>query len=98
MSSQPLSTVEVAREVGILRATLQYWIKEGKIAAPKTRLRNGVEVRLWAAADVEKARKLKGALRRGPEPRRAKSLKIRSPGRAGAANAERAPNHSNLSG
>jgi len=68
MSSQLLSTVEVADEVGVPRATLQYWIKEGKIAAPRTRLRNGVAVRLWTAADVEKARKLRGTLRRGPEP------------------------------
>jgi excisionase family DNA binding protein len=75
MSSKLLSTVEVANEVGIPRATLQYWIKEGKIAAPKTRLRNGVAVRLWAAADVEKARKLKGALRRGPEPKKGKKSK-----------------------
>ena len=72
MSSKLLSTVEAAHEVDIPRATLQYWIKEGKIAAPKTRLRNGIAVRLWTAADVEKARKLKGALKRGPDPKRGK--------------------------
>jgi excisionase family DNA binding protein len=76
MSSKLLSTVEVADEVRVPRATLQYWIKEGKIAAPKTRLRNGVAVRLWTAADVEKARKLKGALKRGPEPKKGKKLKV----------------------
>jgi excisionase family DNA binding protein len=72
MSSQLLSTVELARQAGVPRATLQYWIKEGKIAAPKIRLRNGVAVRLWTTADVEKARKLKGTLERGPEPKRGK--------------------------
>ena len=76
MSSKLLSTVEVADEVGVPRATLQYWIKEGKIAAPKTRLRNGVAVRLWATADVEKARKLKGTLKRGPEPKKGKKSKV----------------------
>jgi excisionase family DNA binding protein len=76
MSSKLLSTVEVANEVGVPRATLQYWIKEGKIAAPKTRLRNGVAVRLWATADVEKARKLKGTLKRGPEPKKGKKSKV----------------------
>lgn len=76
MSSRLLSTVEVANEVGVPRATLQYWIKEGKIVAPKTRLRNGVAVRLWATADVEKARKLKGTLKRGPEPKKGKKLKV----------------------
>lgn len=69
MSSKLLSTVEVSKEVEVPRATLQYWIKEGKISAPKTRLRNGVAVRLWTPADVERARKLKGALPRGPEPK-----------------------------
>ena len=72
MSSNLLSTVEVAKEVKVPRATLQYWIKEGKIAAPKTKLRNGVAVRLWTAADVEKARRLKGTLRRGPDPKKSK--------------------------
>jgi DNA-binding transcriptional MerR regulator len=73
MSEKLLSTVEVADEVGIPRATLQYWIKERKISAPKPKLRNGVAVRLWTSADVEKARKLKGALRRGPAPKSKKS-------------------------
>jgi DNA-binding transcriptional MerR regulator len=72
MSSKLLSTVQLAREVGVPRATLQYWIKEGKIAAPRTRLRKGIAVRLWTAGDVEKARKLKGTLKRGPEPKRGK--------------------------
>jgi DNA-binding transcriptional MerR regulator len=70
MSSNLFSTVELAKEAKVPRATLQYWIKEGKIAAPKTKLRNGVAVRLWTAADVEKARKLKGTLKRGPDPKK----------------------------
>ena len=69
MSSKLLSTVAVAREIGVARSVLQYWIKEGIIAAPKTKLRNGVAVRLWKAADVERARKLKGTIKRGPEPK-----------------------------
>jgi excisionase family DNA binding protein len=69
MSSKLLSTVEVADKIGVPRATLQYWIKRGKLKAPKTRLQDGVAVRLWAASDVGKAKKLKGALKRGPEPR-----------------------------
>lgn len=70
MSSKLLSTVEVERETKIPRATLQYWIKEGKIVpAPKIkRLRDGVAVRLWTAVDVERARQLQGILKRGPKP------------------------------
>jgi DNA-binding transcriptional MerR regulator len=67
MSSKLLSTVEVAAAIGVPRATLQYWIKQRKIAAPKARLRGGVAVRLWTPADVEKARKLKGSLKPGPK-------------------------------
>ena len=76
MSSTPLSTVEVAKAVKVPRATLQYWIKEGKIAAPRTRLRNGVAVRLWTSGDVEKARKLKGTLKRGPDSKKGKKSKV----------------------
>jgi DNA-binding transcriptional MerR regulator len=67
MSSKLLSTVEVAAAIGVPRATLQYWIKQRKIAAPKARLRSGVAVRLWTSADVEKVRKLKGSLKPGPK-------------------------------
>jgi predicted site-specific integrase-resolvase len=64
----------VADEVGVSRATLQYWIKEGKISAPKTKLRNGVAVRLWNAKGVEKARNLKGTLKRGPDQKKGKKV------------------------
>jgi DNA-binding transcriptional MerR regulator len=76
MSSTLLSTVEVSKEIGVPRATLQYWIKMGKLSAPRTKLRDGVAVRLWTAADVEKARKLKGKLKRGPEPKKGKKPKV----------------------
>jgi len=66
MRPKLLSTVEVAAAVGVPRATLQYWIKQRKIAAPRAKLRSGVAVRLWTAADVEKVRKLKGSLKPGP--------------------------------
>jgi len=67
MSSKLFSTVGVAEEIGVPRATLQYWIKQRKLAVPKTRLRGGVAVRLWTAAELEKARKLKGSLKPGPK-------------------------------
>jgi predicted DNA-binding transcriptional regulator AlpA len=67
MTSRLLSTVEVSAAIGVPRATLQYWIKRKKIAAPKPRIRGGVAVRLWTPADVERARKLKGSLKPGPK-------------------------------
>ena len=69
MNSKLLTTVEVADKIGVPRATLQYWIKQGKLKAPKTRLQNGRAVRLWTASNVEEAKELKGTLKRGPEPR-----------------------------
>jgi DNA-binding transcriptional MerR regulator len=67
MSSKLLSTVEVAEAIGVPRATLQYWIKQKKFAAPKAKVFGGVAVRLWTPADIERARKLKGSLKPGPK-------------------------------
>ena len=66
MGSKLLSTVEVAVELGVPRATLQYWIKQGKIQAPKPKLRDGVAVRLWTPSDIRGAKQLKGTLKPGP--------------------------------
>jgi len=52
----------------IPRATLQFWIATRKIAAPRVRLLKGRAVRLWNEAQVEKARKLEGTLKKGPKP------------------------------
>jgi excisionase family DNA binding protein len=67
MRPKLLSTVEVAEAIGVPRATLQYWIKQKKLAAPKAKVLGGVAVRLWTSADVERARKLKGTLKPGPK-------------------------------
>jgi DNA-binding transcriptional MerR regulator len=70
-----LSTVAVAKKLGVVRATLQYWIKTGKIDAPKTQLRNGVAVRLWEAPDIARAKALIGTLSPGPKPKKKKKEK-----------------------
>ncbi len=51
----------------IPRATLQSWIAKRRIAAPRVKLVNGKAVRLWNVAQIEKARELKGILKRGPK-------------------------------
>jgi hypothetical protein len=48
------------------------WIKSEKIKAPKLRLIGGKAVRLWTKADIERARKFKGSLKRGPRPNKKK--------------------------
>jgi predicted DNA-binding transcriptional regulator AlpA len=55
----PLSTIEVARKVGIDKATLERWLANGKVARPKP-LRIGSKVfRHWSDVDVERVRKFK---------------------------------------
>jgi len=68
VSQRLYTTVEVAKLTKIPRATLQFWISTRKISAPRVRLVKGRAVRLWNAAQIEKARKLKGTLRKGPKP------------------------------
>ena len=72
--SQKLITTEAAKAVGLDRVTLQRWIRERKVNAPKTILRHGRGVRLWSPADVERLRRDKAAgYRRGrgrkPKPK-----------------------------
>jgi predicted DNA-binding transcriptional regulator AlpA len=54
-----LSTLEVARKVGISRVTLERWLASSKVPAPKT-IRFGKSVfRNWTDRDVERVRKFK---------------------------------------
>jgi DNA-binding transcriptional MerR regulator len=67
MSKKLYTTVEVAKREDVPRATLQFWISSGKIAAPEVQLIAGKAVRLWSETDIGKVRKLKGSLKRGPQ-------------------------------
>lgn len=55
----PLDTADAAKKVGIGRNTLQRWIRDGQVRAPKPILRNGRAVRLWSDADVKRLEKVK---------------------------------------
>jgi len=54
-----LSTAEVAKKVGIDRATLERWLASGKIARPKSLRIGEKEFRDWTDVDVERVRKYK---------------------------------------
>ncbi len=56
MSPKLYTTREAAAAVGISRVTLQRWIANGKLKAPKPQLRNGVGLRLWTQSDVARLR------------------------------------------
>jgi len=53
------TTGQAAQAARVSRATLQVWIKDGKIRAPKTRIVEGKAVRLWTAADLVLLRETK---------------------------------------
>jgi len=71
----PLSTEQVAKQVGISRVTLERWLAAGKLRRPKSIRYGRNEFRNWTAADVERVRKFKEEnYRKGrgrkPEPMR----------------------------
>jgi excisionase family DNA binding protein len=51
-----LSTVQLAKKLGIARDTLHRWIASGELKAPKVTKVGGVSVRLWADADIKRAK------------------------------------------
>jgi excisionase family DNA binding protein len=70
MSVKTYTTSQAARQIGVSRQTLQAWIAAGEINAPKVIGVGKALLRLWSVADIEKAKKFKGTLRRGPKPKR----------------------------
>lgn len=70
MSAKLLTTEEAADAIGVSRATLQAWIKDGNIQPPAPTLEGAVAKRLWGKADIEKARKFKGTLKPGPKSKK----------------------------
>lgn len=53
------STPEAARRCGIHHITLQRWVSEGRVKAPKLQRIGGVVVRLWGDSDLERVRRYK---------------------------------------
>jgi excisionase family DNA binding protein len=51
------TTRQAAEKLGVHRVTLQNWITEGSIPAPKIQVIGGGSMRLWSDADIEKARR-----------------------------------------
>jgi excisionase family DNA binding protein len=60
VSAEFYATSVAAEKVGVTRATIQQWIKDGRIRAPKIQARAGKPpVRLWSSGDVARLRDLK---------------------------------------
>ena len=70
---QRLATAEAAKAVGIDRITLQRWIRDRKVKAPKPVVRDGRAVRFWSGADIEKLLEIKKRIHRKGRGRKPKS-------------------------
>jgi excisionase family DNA binding protein len=67
MERKAYSTEEAAEQIGVSRQTLFTWIGKGFIAIPKAMAVGKTLIRLWTKTDIERARKFKGTLKRGPK-------------------------------
>jgi excisionase family DNA binding protein len=59
MSPRAYTTREAAEAVKISRVTLQAWIKNGRVRAPKRTEFGGASVRLWSKSDLARLRAVK---------------------------------------
>ncbi len=53
------SSSQAAKLIGVTLRTLQTWIGDGKVKAPRLSTVGGVKVRLWSKADIARIRKAK---------------------------------------
>jgi DNA-binding transcriptional MerR regulator len=70
MNKATCSTGEAAKKVGVSSQTLHTWVQSGRIAPPKSVAVGRTFIFVWTAADVERAKKFKGTLKRGPKPKK----------------------------
>jgi predicted site-specific integrase-resolvase len=66
------TTAQVAQAVGVSKNTLLKWLYAGALQEPKRVRVAGMRWRVWTQSDVERARKLKGTMKRGPKPSKKK--------------------------
>jgi DNA-binding transcriptional MerR regulator len=64
------SSGEVAKEIGVSIQTLHDWMKSGHISTAKSIAVGKKSILLWTKADIKKARKFKGTLKKGRRPKK----------------------------
>jgi excisionase family DNA binding protein len=67
MAAKTYTTREAAKALGVSPQTLYTWIGRRQIDAPTPLSLGRSTMRIWTAADIERARKLKGTLKPGPK-------------------------------
>lgn len=51
-----LSTLQVAKKLGISKSVLSRYVLAGKVSAPKETMAGGMRMRLWSESDIERLR------------------------------------------
>jgi len=69
MVAKTYTTREAAKALGVSPQTLYTWIERRQIDAPPPLTRGQSTIRIWTAADIERAQKFKGTLKPGPQTR-----------------------------
>jgi excisionase family DNA binding protein len=64
------TTSEAADRIGVSRQTLYSWIDGGHVNAPKPLKFGRSTIRLWTKGDIQKARRFKNTLKRGPHAKK----------------------------
>jgi len=63
MRSKSYTTTEAAKAVGVTRATIQAWVRDGVVKPPNIQSRPGrPPVRLWSSSDVNELKSVKKAM------------------------------------
>jgi hypothetical protein len=68
---EKLSTRDAAKKLGVVLLTLQRHVSAKTIDAPPLQKVGGVNVRLWSARDIEKARKVLAGIKPGRKKKKA---------------------------
>jgi excisionase family DNA binding protein len=69
---EPCTTSAAAKKIGVTRATLQQWIKDGRVRAPRIQVRIGKPpVRLWSTSDIAKLEVVKKQIKTGRPTKKA---------------------------
>jgi len=76
VAARTYTTREAAKALGVSPQTLYTWIERRQIEAPSPIRLGQSTIRIWTAADIERAKKFKGTLK--PGPKRRKSRKKRA--------------------
>ena len=68
-ATKGMSTSQAAKTVGVTKRTLLQWIYKGLLKEPKQAKVAGVAWRIWSEDDIQRAKKVKSTIKRGPKPK-----------------------------